>query len=218
MNLSGKAGLAIWHDVTLDHDAEYQEWHGREHMPERLAIPGILRGRRYRAISGGPANLTLYEVRDVDDVTGEDYLQRRRDLTPWSRAMIAQFRTHERLVLRVRISRGMSVGGLCAAWRFTQKPAHPEKFSAVVDWIAGIEGVAAVHWLAVDKAASKVGFETASSACAAAVPTEWILLVESWLDVGAFELSTVRIAERLQPDGVVSMLRLVNILGPGDGQ
>ena len=35
-------------DIAADAIAEHDDWHTHEHLPERLAIPGFLRGTRLR--------------------------------------------------------------------------------------------------------------------------------------------------------------------------
>ena len=47
MALAGRAFLAMWHDIAEAGDAEYNAWHTRQHMPERLGVPGFRVGRRY---------------------------------------------------------------------------------------------------------------------------------------------------------------------------
>jgi len=78
MALAGTAVVAIWNDITGDDRANFYEWHNREHIPERLGIPGFLRGRRYRAIEGtAPGDreyFTLYEVRNLAVLGSEAYL------------------------------------------------------------------------------------------------------------------------------------------------
>ena len=49
MSLAGTGAVAIWHDIAPEGRAEFYAWHGRQHMPERAAIPGFIRGRRYVA-------------------------------------------------------------------------------------------------------------------------------------------------------------------------
>ena len=46
MALKGEAFLAIWHDIDPPQQEEYMEWHTREHMPERISIPGFSLGKR----------------------------------------------------------------------------------------------------------------------------------------------------------------------------
>jgi len=50
MSLSGSGVIAIWNDITEEGRANFYEWHDREHIPERVGIPGFLRGRRYIAL------------------------------------------------------------------------------------------------------------------------------------------------------------------------
>ena len=47
MPLRGSAFLAIWHDIEAHGEVEYDDWHTREHMPERVEIPGFEAGRRW---------------------------------------------------------------------------------------------------------------------------------------------------------------------------
>jgi hypothetical protein len=76
MALAGTGAVAIWHDVAPEGRQEFYAWHGREHMPERVAIPGFVRGRRYVGVHGGPQYFNLYETATPAVVTGSDYLAR----------------------------------------------------------------------------------------------------------------------------------------------
>jgi hypothetical protein len=61
--LRGRGLLSLWNGVDAGRRAEYDLWHTREHVPERLAVPGILRARRYRRGEGPlPEFLTLCEL------------------------------------------------------------------------------------------------------------------------------------------------------------
>ena len=42
MALAGHALVAIWNDILPESRADFFEWHPREHMVERLGIPGCL--------------------------------------------------------------------------------------------------------------------------------------------------------------------------------
>ena len=54
MSLTGLGVVAIWHDLLPEAKGDFYEWHNREHMPERVGIPGFRRGRRYIATAGAP--------------------------------------------------------------------------------------------------------------------------------------------------------------------
>ena len=42
-------------DIDAQHDKEFNEWYNTEHLPELLAVPGILAAARYQAVKGGPS-------------------------------------------------------------------------------------------------------------------------------------------------------------------
>ena len=41
-------------DIPPEFEHDFNRWYEKEHIPERLAIPGFLRAFRYRAVTGGP--------------------------------------------------------------------------------------------------------------------------------------------------------------------
>ncbi|NDW03671.1 DUF4286 family protein [Jiella pacifica] len=113
MALSGTAAVVIWNDVTPEARAEFVAWHNREHIPERVSIAGFRRGRRGRAVSGGPEFFTLYEV-ESEAFLGGEYLRRLNDPTPWTRRVMPAFRHASRALCRVEFSLGAGVGGFVA--------------------------------------------------------------------------------------------------------
>jgi hypothetical protein len=60
--LAGKAVMVNWSDVAPEHRHAYYEWHCREHMVGRVALPGFIRGRRYIAARASRDFLVCYEV------------------------------------------------------------------------------------------------------------------------------------------------------------
>lgn len=116
--LAGEAFVAIWHDIAPEGLATFYDWHDREHMPERLSIPGFLRGRRYRRIAGsGQAFFNLYEVEAFAVLVGPDYLARLNAPTPWTKQAVAHFRNVTRGLCRVAASAGIGQGGVVATLR-----------------------------------------------------------------------------------------------------
>ncbi len=81
--------LTLWNDVDPAVDAAYNDWHAREHVPERCTVPGILWGRRYGLVAGGgmPRYLTLYGLREPAVLDSAPYQRLLREPTPASRAM-----------------------------------------------------------------------------------------------------------------------------------
>ena len=88
----GTAALAIW--LTLDPASEedFNNWYPRQHLPERLSVPGFLRGRRYRAAGAGPPYFTLYELTDATVLASPAYLERLNNPTDWTRRVLPVIR------------------------------------------------------------------------------------------------------------------------------
>ena len=70
--LAGEGAVAIWNGISDEGRADFYAWHLSEHMPERVGIPGFLRGRRYRAADDKthPEFFTLYETQTFEVTQG----------------------------------------------------------------------------------------------------------------------------------------------------
>jgi hypothetical protein len=114
MTLLGKGALVIWHDPEAEAESDYNEWHSKEHMFERVGIPGFRRGQRGVAVSGAPRYFNLYEVDDFDVLTSPAYLARLDDPTAWTRRIVPQMHNNSRTLCRVAASFG--AGGIPSFW------------------------------------------------------------------------------------------------------
>ena len=188
MSLAGMGAVAIWHDLVPEAKREFYEWHNREHMPERVGIPGFRRGRRYIALRGAPEYFNLYEADSAEVLGGQDYLNRLNAPTEWTRRVVPSFRNVARSICRVAHTSGVGSGGTMLTMRFDIPPMHRARAVLaltrdVLPPLAFRPGVSGVHLLLADEAASKV--ETAEKkarADATEVPT-WVILVEGNSDV-----------------------------------
>lgn len=118
MALAGTGLVAIWNDILPDLREDFFEWHPREHMVERLGIPGFLRGRRYAAIDQGVEFLTLYEVTSTDVLVSDVYKERLTQPTPWSTKTLPGFFNNERGACQIEFSEGYAMGGFVLTLRF----------------------------------------------------------------------------------------------------
>lgn len=191
MALAGKGAVAIWHDVAPEGREQFYGWHGQEHMPERVGIPGFLRGRRFIAVAGAPEFFNLYETTSADVTKGADYLARLNAPTPWTSATLKHFRNVARSLCEVVATTGPGLGGLCATFRYdvadAHGAAHRTAMARALAELAAGPGIAGAHLLVADAAASAV--ETAEKRArggpANLVP-RWIALVEGWGDQAPF--------------------------------
>ncbi len=92
MALAGRGAVIVWNDITPEGRDDFFEWHARQHMPERINLPGFNRGRRCVAAAASVEFLTLYEVDDVNVLDSEVYRTRLANPTPWSLKVMPHFR------------------------------------------------------------------------------------------------------------------------------
>ena len=151
MPLLGGGVLAIWHTISPEGETDYWRWHDREHIPERVGVPGFLRGRRYRSLERSLDYLDFYEVESPETLRSAPYLTRLNDPTPWTRRIVPHFRDTLRVGYRVARSAGRGQGGVLLTVRLHAAgsaagppPAlAPSGLAAIED----VTGVVAVHVL-----------------------------------------------------------------------
>jgi hypothetical protein len=138
----GKAAVAIWCDVAPEVREEFDDWHAHEHMPERLSIPGFLRGSRWVGDDG--RYFMLYETQSEATLTGAPYLERLNNPTLWSRKMMPHHRNMVRGLCRVEASYGTALGHALLTVRFS---AQPERVRELLAPMPARKGLVAAHLL-----------------------------------------------------------------------
>ena len=183
MSLAGKGVVAIWNDIAPEGRAEFYEWHDREHMPERAAIPGFLRGRRYIAAHGSPEYFTLYEAETPAVLSGNDYLTRLNNPTPWTKAVVqTHFRKTSRGICKVELSDGVGQGGFILTLQHVPQAGQEEQLrkylvEAGLPPLLKMEGVVGVHLCVADREGSSI--ETAEKKGREVGVPNWLVLIES---------------------------------------
>jgi hypothetical protein len=86
MAKKGGAILLVYTDLADEqYDEEFNAWYDTQHLPQLLALPGVLDAARYVAVKGGPKYLAAYEVENVDTVLGPAW--QNRPIPPWDNRM-----------------------------------------------------------------------------------------------------------------------------------
>jgi len=130
-----EAAMAVWGDVEARAEAEFNEWYHRQHVPERVGMPGWRSGRRYRRVDRGRHRyLAVYEVDSLACFDDPAYRHALDHPTDWTRRMMPSFRNFVRATCRVRLVVGEVAGGFLAAVRFAPPEATRE---AVLRWVGG---------------------------------------------------------------------------------
>lgn len=135
----GQAAVAMWWDVAQEVRAEWEEWHTVEHMPERLGIPGFVRGTRCTAISGEPSYFVLYEADQLATLTGGAYVERLNHPTPWSRRMMPHHRNMARSLCSAHAAYGEGVPGVMATVRFSPAAGAPLPLLPKARGVTGVD-------------------------------------------------------------------------------
>jgi hypothetical protein len=150
MPLKGRAFMAIWHDIEASGEAEYSDWHTRQHMPERLGVPGFLAGRR--GVDWGLSHqrwFTLYETRTLEVLSSDAYRARLNNPTPWSNRTQPNFRNFARSACILSASTGRGFGGAMATIRLNMREDDLATFEAAADRVAHrialLDGVCGAH-------------------------------------------------------------------------
>jgi hypothetical protein len=110
MPLLGKAAMLLLFDVVEDAIPEHDEWHTHEHLPERLSIPGFLRGTRWVSLHGKPRYFVMYEVEQLATLQSQAYLERLNNPSPRTSKMMPNYRGMTRGFCSVSGSVGMGIG------------------------------------------------------------------------------------------------------------
>jgi hypothetical protein len=182
MALLGNGVLAIWNGIKPEAEDDFIAWHVREHIPERVGLPGFLRGRRYVALDGYPKYFNFYETRSAADLSSASYQARLNAPTPWTRRVVAQFEDTSRTVCDVSWSSGLGEGGFIETISF-ETSLEPNAVAANLQGplrsaLAAYPEIVGVHLL---QGQTQVGpGQTAEKALRGAPDkvAAWILLVE----------------------------------------
>ena len=68
-------------DVPPEIDEAFNRWYNTIYVPNYEKVPGVIRGRRYRAVTGAPTYLTLYEF-EHPKVSETEAWNAQRDISP----------------------------------------------------------------------------------------------------------------------------------------
>jgi len=202
--LLGKGMLIVFTDVKARDERDFNEWYNREHIDERVNLPGFHRARRYVAVRGAPKYLATYECNSVHDLATPSYLHLLANQTPWTQAVMARFTQFNRLTLRVQVDLAHGIGGALAAVRFVPDPRERKALAAWLQETAlpkaiarpGMVGAAAAE---NDLDVANAPLQDKSMDHPRADEAEWVVLMEG-ADAGAvgaaarglFKLSTLR--------------------------
>lgn len=218
--LLGRGVVLVWNDIDAQGREQFYEWHDKEHVPERMAIPGFRRGRRFRKAGHSPEWLTMYEASDLEVMVSPAYMARLNAPTPATTSTLRHFRNTSRAVCELVYTTGASSGGHVLAIRIdsghadSRDPGDYLRECAFPQAMA-LNGVLACHLFASDRASF---LHTAESRTREFDVPAWIVLVEASTEAAAEKaralIDTPQLAGlglQLRPDAAVYALEICRL-------
>jgi hypothetical protein len=193
MPMAGKGMLLTSMNIGASDEAEFNRWYDREHLEERVAIPGFLEARRYVAHEGNPKYLSLYSTETFEVLDSPAYRTALANQTAWSKANIARFQNMIRAVARITISRGTGRGAVLGIIRLRPSGGGEDKLRAALHEQldpASLDGIISMHLIESDPALSKPITDNAAAADPGA--GDWFVLIDA-TDVGAVPAASARL-------------------------
>jgi hypothetical protein len=194
--------MLLLFDVAGDAVDEHDDWHTHEHMPERLALPGFLRGTRWTRAGASPRYCVVYEVADPAVLDSAAYRARLEQPTPWTARMMTRYLGMRRTLCAVAAAAGEGVG--VASLVVTLMPA-PEGWTVlrrhlsgtVVPGLAGRRGIASCRLLESALPAPMTREQAIRGRDAAVAAALWVTGydVDAVAALAAGELAPARLAE-----------------------
>jgi hypothetical protein len=160
MTMPGTAILALWNDCNPTRE-DYSLWHTREHVPQRLSMPGFIRAYRYCDGDGSlPKYFTVYALVNLDPLETEDYRHLLANPTRWSASMRPDIERYLRLPCSVRVSSGVGIGGFALVY-LVKLAGHDAIEAGSFARLTELPAITAVRYAAVDRDSPAIPFTIA---------------------------------------------------------
>jgi hypothetical protein len=175
--------LVVFSEVKARDERDFNEWYNREHIDERINLPGFHRARRYVAVRASPKYLATYECDSVGDLATPGYLQLLANQTPWTQAVMARFTRFHRLALRTQVDLAHGVGGAVACVRFVPDPRRRKSLSTwlqetVLPRVIARPGLLGAFAAETDLEVTNAPLQEKSMDHPKADEAEWVVMIE----------------------------------------
>ena len=108
-----KGFLLVLMEPPSAFEEELNAWYDTEHVPQRMAVPGFERGRRYVCIAGSPRYLAIYDMANPQVLDSDAYLSVSLERSsPWTKRVASRGRIYRSA--GVQVYPGNALTGPCA--------------------------------------------------------------------------------------------------------
>jgi len=182
-----RALLLVWTDIPAEMENEFNDWYDREHLRERVEVPGFISARRFAAISATPRYLALYEAQSAAVMMSDAYLALKRSRDARSRRFVRAFANTIKATCDVVSHEGVGEGAFLGLLPVTGEGG---RLGAFRDWVSTV----LLEEMVRDAAAVSATFAMANRETRAASAThdaragdrhlDSVLIVEAERDAG----------------------------------
>ena len=148
--------LFVWTNVDPAHDDDFNRWYDREHVEERVNLPGFVSGTRYQSLKGPRQYLGLYRTTSLAAFKTPEYFKAFQQQTPWSVTNLARMRDPIRRVCSIDAEVGSGMGAWLAVLRLGNNEIgrDPAAVAKLGQKLLALDGVVASRLLTPDVALS----------------------------------------------------------------
>jgi hypothetical protein len=130
----------------LPNSPKFNDWYDNEHMPAQAEVPGVLRARRYVAVSGSPLSLSAFELTHREVFESPAWLEARQ--TPRTERIRKLFTNGRRIMYRLILptmlpaASSKPLADRCLNFRFyldnsATTPVDPRVVDKMLPWLGG---------------------------------------------------------------------------------
>ena len=208
---SPRGQLCIWTDIDPAHELDFNRWYDREHMQERVAIPGFQSARRFQAIGNCPRPwLALYYTDTLEVFRSDAYRKAFANQTDWSLRNFERMRGTQRRVGELVIEAGQPGGEGGALALFVVPEGHVEQ-GTLSDALSKV--VTEDHVISAAVLRTDSGLSSPVTPNTPPVPADQLVSIEATQPDVAFDRA-LALAESFElPPGSVFAFRLLWRLG-----
>ena len=157
MSLLGTSIAVNLSGVLGEKEVDYNQGDSMEHMPERISLPGFLRGFRAQGEPGTHIEdkyFMMYEAKNKEIFVSKKYLERLNNPTKWTKEILSSYISPSRTVCSVIASKSRGFSSFLATIRFLDPDIdnkfNVEKLKLSIPQIIQLVGVTGMHVLLGD--------------------------------------------------------------------